>query len=398
LSTVPGASPVRIARVIARLNIGGPAIQAITLTKALRRRGFETTLIRGREGAAEGNMDALADSLEVTPMLVDSMRRDPGRQDLRALWSLIVLLRRERPAVVHTHAAKAGTLGRVATLLAFPLPGGRPALVHTYHGHSLNGYFSSRTTKLYAAIERALGRVTDVLIAVSEQVADELAGFRVAPAERFTVVPPGLDLRAFTIDPDERLRRRSALRAQLGVADDIRLVTLVARLVAIKRVDRFLAIAQRLAATDQRLRFLIVGDGELGPALRRSTAARALGDDRVTWTGFREDIADICFASDVVVLTSDAEGTPLCLIEAQAAGTPVVCTRVGGAASVVRDGVTGFVVERDDEAGFAASVMRALDDPAIATAARDGVAAVAVKYSLQRLTDDLERIYRELVP
>jgi glycosyltransferase involved in cell wall biosynthesis len=398
LTTVSGASPIRIARVIARLNIGGPAIQAITLTKALRRRGFETTLIRGREGPAEGNMDALAASLGVTSVLVDSMYRDPSHQDLRTLWSLIMLLRRERPAVVHTHAAKAGTLGRLATVLAFPLPSGRPALVHTYHGHSLNGYFSRRTTRVYAAIERALGHVTDVLIAVSEQVADELAGFRVAPMDRFTVVPLGLDLRAFTIAPDERQRRRSALRVQLGVADDVRLVTIVARLVAIKRVDRFLAIAQRLAATDQRLRFLIVGDGELGPSLRRSAATRALGEDRVTWTGFRDDIAEVCFASDVIVLTSDAEGTPVSLIEAQAAGTPVVCTRVGGAASVVRDGVTGFVVDRDDEAGFAAAVMRALDDPAVAAAARDGAAAVAVKYSVQRLTDDLERIYRELVP
>ncbi|MFZ0384953.1 MAG: glycosyltransferase [Solirubrobacteraceae bacterium] len=398
MTTVPGASPIRIARVIARLNIGGPAIQAITLTRALRSRGFQTTLIRGREGPAEGNMDALADALEVTPMLLDSMRRDPGGPDLWALWSLILLLRRARPAVVHTHAAKAGTLGRVATVLAFPLPGSRPALVHTYHGHSLDGYFSSRTSRAYAAIERLLGRVTDVLIAVSDQVALELAGFKVAPVERFTVVPLGLDLRAFTVDPDERGERRSALRAQLGVADDMRLVTLVARLVAIKRVDRFLAIAQRLAATDSGLRFLIVGDGELGPSLRDSAAARALGDDRLTWTGFRDDIADICFASDVVVLTSDSEGTPVSLIEAQAAGTPVVCTRVGGAASVVRDGVTGFVVDRDDEAGFAASVTRALDDAAVAGAARDGAAAVAVKYSLQRLTDDLERIYREIVP
>jgi len=343
-------------------------------------------------------MDALADSLGVTPVLVDSMHRDPSRGDLRALWSLIVLLRRERPAVVHTHAAKAGTLGRVATVLAFPLPGGRPALVHTYHGHSLNGYFSSRTSRVYATIERALGRVTDVLIAVSEQVADELAGFRVAPAERFTVVPLGLDLRAFTIEPGERQRRRSALRAQLGLAADARLVTLVARLAPIKRVDRFLAIAQRLVAIDPRLRFLIVGDGELGPSLRRTAAARALGHERVTWTGFRDDIADVCFASDVIVLTSDSEGTPVSLIEAQAAGTPVVCTRVGGAASVVRDGVTGFVVDRDDEPGFAASVMRALDDSAVATAARESATAVAAGYSLERLTDDLERIYRELVP
>ena len=397
MSAALEAAPVRVTRVIARLNIGGPAIQAITMTEALRPRGFATTLIRGREGPSEGNMDALARSLGVTPVLVDSMRRDPSRRDLRALWSLIRLLRRERPAIVHTHAAKAGTLGRVATLLAFPLPSRRPALVHTYHGHSLSGYFSSRTSRIYATVERALGSVTDVLIAVSDQVAQELEGFGVAPAQRFTVVPLGLDLRAFTVASGERDRRRAALREQLGVRSDQRLVTLVARLAPIKRVDRFLVVAQRLASADPRLRFLVVGDGELGPALRASAPARALGPARLTWAGFRDDVSDVCFGSDVVVLTSDNEGTPVSLIEAQAAGTPVVCTRIGGVDSVVRDGVSGFVVARDDEPAFAAAVTRALNDDAVAAAARAGAAGVVARYSVLRLTDDLERIYRTLL-
>jgi glycosyltransferase involved in cell wall biosynthesis len=389
--------PIRVVRVIARLNIGGPAIQAITLTDTLRPRGFATTLVRGREGPAEGNMDELARRRGVRPELIGSMRRDPGPADARALASLVALLRRERPHIVHTHAAKAGTLGRLATLVAFPLRSRRPAVVHTYHGHSLSGYFSSRTSRAYAEIERGLARVTDVMVAVSGEVARELAGFGVAPEDRFSVVPLGLDLAPFTVAAPERSRRRSALRHQLGVADDDRLVTLVARLAPIKRVDRFLSIAARLADADPRIRFLVVGDGELGPELRASPAAAALDPGRLTWTGFRSDVADCCFASDVVVLTSDNEGTPVSLIEALAAGTPVVSTRVGGVDSVVTDGVTGFTVPRDDEPAFVAAVRRVLGDAEVGAAARAHAPDVAARHSLGRLTDDVERIYRALL-
>ncbi|MHB1834064.1 MAG: glycosyltransferase, partial [Solirubrobacteraceae bacterium] len=165
---------VRIVRVIARLNIGGPAIQAITLTKHLEDHGYSTTLVRGREEDDEGNMDHLAAELGVTPVLVPWLRRKPGWHDLPALLSLALLIRRQRPHIVHTHAAKGGTLGRLATLIAFPRKRTRPILIHTYHGHSLRGYFSPQATAVYRAIEQLLGRVTHRLIAVSDEVRDEL--------------------------------------------------------------------------------------------------------------------------------------------------------------------------------------------------------------------------------
>src|SRR3954453_2699830 len=166
--------PIRILRVIARLNIGGPAIQAISLTALLDERGFRTRLVRGAESADEGSMDDLAARLGVAPTLLATMRRDPGLGDLRALLALVRLLRRDRPQLVHTHAAKAGTLGRAAVLLAFPLRRGRPVVVHTFHGHSLTGYFSSRTAAVYRAIERILAGRTDVLVAVSDEVRADL--------------------------------------------------------------------------------------------------------------------------------------------------------------------------------------------------------------------------------
>ncbi len=278
-----GAEPVRIVRIIARLNIGGPAIQAITLTKRLEEHGYQTTLVRGAEEPDEGNMDYLADELGVRPVLVRWMRRNPGWRDLPALVALIRIIRRERPHIVHTHAAKGGTLGRVAALLAFPRRRTRPILIHTFHGHSLTGYFSPRTAAIYRRIERWLARRTDRLIAVSDEVRDELVAMDVAPASKFEVVPLGFDLSPFTVNGAVRQEMRDALRAELGIPSEARVVTLIARLVPIKRVDRFLRVAAALRDL-QDVRFLIVGDGELRDQLRSSPdARRPWGSARVGW-------------------------------------------------------------------------------------------------------------------
>src|SRR5436190_8787060 len=273
--------PIPVLRVIARLNIGGPAIQAISLTALRQGRGYATRLVRGSESADEGTMDDLAQRMGVQPTLVASMRRDPGPGDARALAQLVRVMRRDRPALVHTHAAKGGTLGRFAVMVAFPRR--RPAVVHTFHGHSLTGYFSSRTARLYTRIERFLARRTDVLVAVSEEVRDDLVGLGVAPARQFEVVRLGLDLSAFASDGD-RDARRGAVRAAWGVGAGEQVVTLVARLVPIKRVDRFLETAALLHERPNT-RFVVVGDGELRGELEASEPARALGD-RLVWAGF----------------------------------------------------------------------------------------------------------------
>jgi glycosyltransferase involved in cell wall biosynthesis len=383
--------PIRVLRVIARLNIGGPAIQAISLTALMQERGYATRLVRGSESTDEGTMDDLAERMGVEPTLIASMRREPGLGDARALAELVRIARRDRPDLVHTHAAKGGTLGRVAVMLAFPRK--RPKVVHTFHGHSLTGYFSSRTARMYTRIERFLARRTDVLIAVSEEVRDDLVGLGVAPLEQFEVVRLGLDLSAFADDSD-RAARRAAVRAQWGVGDEEQVVTLVARLVPIKRVDRFLETAALLCERPGA-RFVVVGDGELREELVASEPARALGD-RVVWAGFRRDVPDICFASDVVVLTSDNEGTPVSLIEAQAAAKPVVSTSVGGVRSVVLNGETGLLA--DDPPALAAAIGALLDEPdRAATMAVRGREHVLATFGVERLVDDLDRLYRRLL-
>jgi glycosyltransferase involved in cell wall biosynthesis len=388
----PDAETVRLVRIIARLNVGGPSIQAITLTRRLEARGYRTRLVRGREGAREGSMDYLASELGVAPTRVP-MQRDPGLADLAALRRLVSILRGDRPAIVHTHAAKAGALGRVAALIA----GGRsrPVLVHTFHGHSLTGYFPGRTAAAYRTIERWLARRTDALVAVSGEVRDELVRLGVAAPERFVVVPVGFDLARF-LDDSDRSRRRAALRAQWGVAADAELITLVARLVPVKRVDRFLQVAQ-LLADRPGARFVVVGDGDLRDRLATSEEARSLGE-RLVWAGFRRDMADVLFAGDLVMLTSDHEGTPVSLIEAQAAAVPVVATDVGGTRSAVRDGETGVLAPADDVRGLAAAAAALLDDRELAASmAAAGRRHAAERYTLERLVEDHDRLYRSLL-
>lgn len=385
---------IRVARIIARLNIGGPSIQAITLTKLLEPRGYRTTLIRGSETADEGSMDYLADRLGVRPVQVGPMQREPApSRDLLALARLVVLLLQTSPHIVHTHQAKAGTLGRLAALITRRRH--RAVLVHTYHGHSLTGYFGERQAAVFRAVERFLARRTHRLIAVSEEVRDDLVALGVAPAERFKVVWLGFELEPFQVEARPRARARDRIRAELGIPRDAPLVTLIARLVPIKRIDRFLRVAGQVAERDAGVRFLVLGDGELRERLKASPEARALGE-RLVWAGFRRDVADVCFASDMIALTSDMEGTPVSLIEAQAAAVPVVTTRVGGVASIVEDGVSGHIVDIDDEEAFTLrllEVIRLEPDERERMGARGRARALA-RFDLDRLVEDIDTLYQ----
>jgi glycosyltransferase involved in cell wall biosynthesis len=341
-------------------------------------------------------MDYLAHELGVRPALVRAMGRDPGVGDAMALGALVRLLRAEQPHIVHTHTAMAGTLGRLAALLAYPRRRDRPLLVHTFHGHSLTGYFGERRAALYRGIERVLARRTDALVAVSAQVADELAELGVAARERLTVVPLGFDLAPFTEDAHSAAAR-GRVRAELGIPPKAELVTLVARLVPIKRVDRFLRVARLLAEKRPRTRFLIVGGGELQDSLQGSADARALAG-KLVWAGFRREMAEVYFASDVVVLTSDNEGTPVSLIEAQAAAVPVVGTNVGGTRNALRHGETGLLAPPQEAGAIAEAIVRILDDRELA--ARLGQAGrrhALAQFGISRLVDDIDRLYRGLL-
>jgi glycosyltransferase involved in cell wall biosynthesis len=394
-SPAQSSDRIRVLRIIARLNVGGPAIQAINLTRHLEPYGYETVLLRGRESPTEGSMDHLADDMGVKPVYLTGLRRDVGLHDLRALWHVMGWIWRFRPDIVHSHTAKAGALARLASML---LPKRRrpQVIVHTFHGHVFEGEFSSRVSKIIVCAERLLARCTTRVIAVSSEVADDLVSFGVAPAEKIETVRLGFDLSSFAVQGPVRDEVRRSTRDRLGIPRDALVVTLIARVVKVKRVDRFIDMARRLSAKRPDVWFLIAGDGDRRTEQESSAAARALGE-RLVWAGFQRDIPSICFASDVVALTSDNEGTPVCLIESQAAGIPVVTTRVGGVETVVQDRQTGRVVN-SDAAELSDAVEDLLDDPNL----REQYGARGREHSLttfpiERLVEDMASLYRRLL-
>ncbi len=383
------ATPVRVLRIIARLNIGGPAIHATLLTERLDALGYETTLVAGIEEPGEGSY------LELRPVplrdlhRISQLRREiRGLHDLVALARLVRLIRSVRPQIVDTHTAKAGTLGRLAAWIC-----GVPIVVHTYHGHVFRGYFSPAKTRVFVAIDRALARVTHQLVAVSPTVREELLALGIGEAARFEVIPLGLDLSPFL--QAETLRGR--LRTELGVAGDVPIVGIVARLAPIKDHECFLAVAALVARQLPDVHFLIVGDGERRAELEALAGRMGVGA-RTHFLGWRGDLAAIYADLDLLVLTSRNEGSPVALIEAMASARPVVAMRVGGVGDVVDHGRTGILVEPDDQSGMASAIVDLLRDhdhaAAIARAARAHVAGL---YTADRVVRDVDALYRRLL-
>jgi glycosyltransferase involved in cell wall biosynthesis len=358
----------------------------------MQARGYATRLVRGSESADEGTMDDLAQRMGVEPTLVESMRRDPGPGDARALAELVRIARHDRPALVHTHAAKGGTLGRVAVMLAFPRR--RPAVVHTFHGHSLTGYFSSRTARLYTRIERFLARRTDVLIAVSEEVRDDLVGLGVAPPSKFTVVRLGIELEQRVAAEDGA---RAETRRLMGVPGDAFVVGWVGRMTGVKRTDDVLGAFRGVLDRGVDAWMCVVGDGPDRDEVEER--AHELGVmRRCLFLGYQDDVAPYYAAFDALLLPSVNEGTPVSAMEALASGCPVVATRVGGVPDVIRDGVDGFLVEVGDTEGLADRLAELARDPDLrAKMGTSGRERVLDRYAVDRLVDDVDRLYRSLL-
>jgi glycosyltransferase involved in cell wall biosynthesis len=359
--------PLRIIHIIARMNVGGPAQIISTLLQGLDADRFDQRLVVGHVGSGEEDWFELREpELATDPRIirVPTFGRtiDPVR-DLITLRSLTRVLRELDPDVVNTHTAKAGLLGRIAARRA-----GVPEVVHTFHGHTLHGYFSAPVTALFVRIERALARRTSLLIAVGARVRDELVAVGVGTPTRYALLPPGV--------PEVTPMDRTDARAQLDLPADAAIVTFVGRLTAVKRPDRFLAMAELVAAARPDAVHLVAGDGEL----RAELEARPREAD-VRFLGWRGDVSALYAASDVVVVTSDNEGMPVTLIEASMAGCACVTTDVGSAAEVVIDGRTGRVVPADP-AALAAAVLSIIDDPAV----RDRMGRMAHEHAMQHFS------------
>jgi glycosyltransferase involved in cell wall biosynthesis len=378
---------LRVLRVFSRLNIGGPSVHVILLSAGLRPLGYETRLVVGRESPREGNMLALAAEKNVVCEAMAGLGREIAPlSDLRALVGLHRLMRAWRPAIVHTHTAKAGVLGRLAARSA-----GVPTVVHTYHGHVLRGYFSPAKTALFRRLETRLAHAANVLVAVSESVKQDLVALGIAPAEKVRVIPLGLDLSHLAADLP-----RGALRREAGIPDASPLVGMVGRLVPIKDVPTFLRAARIVRETRPEARFALVGDGEERPALESLCRELDL-DGKVTFFGWRRDLAAVYGDLDVVVNASRNEGTPVALIEALAAAKPVVATRVGGTPDLLGEGERGRLVPPAEPEALARAVLETLEESEAARRrAQAGREHVLARHSSERLLRDVDALYREL--
>jgi glycosyltransferase involved in cell wall biosynthesis len=374
-----------VLHLITRMNIGGPARQAILLTKGLTAE-FPTILAAGRPTKAEGELT----DPDVPVWHVPLVRPVRPATDLRCLVAVRRLLRESGARLVHTDLAKAGTIGRVAALSSPRRR--RPRLVHTFHGHVLQGYFAGPQQRAFLQFERVLAKRTDVLVAVSPEVRDELLDLGIGKPAQYRVVPLGLDLAPLLAvgSPGGPVGR---LRSAMGIAGNVPLAGVLGRLVPVKdHATLFAAVA-----TVPGLHLAVLGDGELRATLE--ALAHEIGiSDRTHFTGWWRDVPSALADLDVVVLSSRNEGTPVALVEALAASRPVVATDVGGVGHVVQHGETGWLCAPGDAAGLARLLQQVIADPETSgRMAEAGRLRVTARFGYERLLADHRALYEELL-
>jgi glycosyltransferase involved in cell wall biosynthesis len=384
--------PIRVLRVIARLNMGGPAIHVANLAAGLQSRGYQTTLVAGSLARGEDSMAFLAERLGVSVVSVPEIQREVSAlHDARSVLRVAELIRQERPHILHTHTAKAGAIARAAAVLAHVAR--PPIVVHTFHGHVLKGYFGPGRTAFFRQVEQSLARLSDVLIAVSPEVRDELIELGVAPRRKFAVIRLGIPL-------EERLGDASAdedYRRLYGIPEHAFVVGWVGRMTGVKATRTVLEIVKATRDLGVDAALCMVGDGP--DRVRLEEIAHELGIARSCFfVGYQEEIAGYYRLFDAFVLPSVNEGTPVSAIEALASGTPVVANRVGGVPDVVRDGVDGFLVEPGDSEAAGERLATLARDPELRRRLGEaGRARVLERYSVSRLVDDVDRLYRSLL-
>lgn len=382
-----------IIHVIARLNVGGAALYVLQLAREQRRRGHDVVVIAGTLAEGEESMEYLAEELGVDVLKLPALQRPLSlRADTSATLALRAIIRSRRPDVLHTHTAKAGATGRLAALVSGQA---RPrAVVHTYHGHVLSGYFSRRWEWVFRRIERVLAYATGTLVAVSEEVRDDLVSFKVARNGRFAVVPYGFDLPEWS-RADEEARKQ--IRDQLGLADETFAIGWAGRLTAIKRPHDLVRTLRTVRDEGVDAVLVLVGDGEERPQVE--ALARDLGVvGSCHFVGYQKRIRAWYAAVDVTLLTSANEGTPVVAIESLAAERPVVATRAGGTATVITEGKSGFLLPVGDTLGLGRRLTELARDPVLRTRlGQYGSRDVQTRFATGRMADEIEDVYRRLL-
>ncbi len=391
---------IKILRIIARLNIGGPAVHSILLTRYLNNDRFDSILIAGMIGKSEGDMMYLADANNIKPVLIKELGREISwKDDIIAFLKILKIVFKVRPDIIHTHTAKAGTLGRTAGIIYNTISSHKAYLIHTFHGHIFNSYFSNLKTNFFILIERVLARFTDRIIVISKGQAKELSErLKIKDKNKLKLIPLGLDLSPFY----EAEKYCGLFKRELGLDDTTKLIGIVGRLVPVKNHRMFLDAVKKYKKIDnKKVKFLVIGDGEVGEELKKYSIDFGIKDD-VIFTGWRKDLRKVYADLDIVVITSFNEGTPVSIIEAMAAGKPVIATDVGG----VRDLFTpkfeiqeeGILINSNDSDSLAEGIKFLLGNPEIAKdMGRMGRVAVKERFDIGRLVRDMEGMYERLI-
>jgi glycosyltransferase involved in cell wall biosynthesis len=391
----------RVLRILNRLVIGGPSKNAVYLTKYMEPE-FETLLVIGGREDHEQDADFLASSLNIEPYCIPEMRRPVSiKNDWSAYKGLKKIIKEFKPDIVHTHAAKSGALGRLAAKHC-----NVPVIVHTFHGHVFHSYFNSLKTNFFIRTERYLAGLSDAIIAISDVQKKELAKeFKIAPEEKFTIIPLGLDLDNFITDQESK---RKKFRTGFGLDDDEIAIGIIGRLVPVKNHTLFLKGLKALMETgNKKFKAFIIGDGETREQIEKTAISFGIKFSRHTdtdhphpliFTSWRKDVDIVCAGLDIVALTSLNEGTPVSLIEAQAAGKAIVSTRVGGIADVVLENKTALLSDINDEKKFCDNLIKLVSSPDLRIKLQGaGKEHVITRYGYKRLVDDMSKLYLDLL-
>ena len=373
---------IKVMRIIARMNVGGPAVQVSGLMRGLSKTDFDHRLYTGY--CSEDEADFIKEQApDIHAIQFDGLgRKVSPRADFFILFKLIKEIREFKPDVIHTHTAKAGVIGRIASILSLH-PSKR---VHTFHGHLLSGYFTPLITKIVIFIEKILALKTNILVSVGEKVRDELLEKKIGKLAKYRIFPPGLEFK--------NLVARDTALASLGLDPKFTYLTFIGRITQIKRPDRFLQMAEIVSSKHKNVKFLVAGGGDL---LEKCKLIASDRDLPVIFLGWRSDIENILSASDIVVLTSDNEGTPVSLIQAGLAGKPTVSTNVGSVKEIVLNGKTGLITELTPKALADAANTLLVDE---VQRTNLGVAAnlhTRDNFSIERLVKDHAYLYKELI-
>ena len=376
------STPIRVMRIIARMNVGGPAVQVSGLMRGFNSLEFDQRLYTGFCAADEADyLDTVAPDVKAT-RIEGFGRRVSMSGDIKSFVTLVKEIRAFKPHVIHTHTAKAGFLGRVASIVSF-----QPSIrVHTFHGHLLKGYFGSFKRSLVIIAEKVLAIFTHQLLAVGDRVRQDLLAVGIGNSKKFGVMPPGLEI--------SQLPKKSESQESFGLLTTSLQCAFIGRVTQIKRPDKFLDVVSEIKKRGVVIEFFMAGDGELLQSCRDRIAREDLP---VKILGWQSDIERVLSAADMVVLTSDNEGTPLSLIQAGMAGLPVVTTRVGSVPEVVLDGITGIITSLEVQ-----EIADALEELANSVKLRAQMGAAAQEFTLanfgvKRLVHDHEELYKKLL-